>query len=106
MNSLETIIQVIKDGECSGIGNDAICAALCYEMARQEMETNKGYAVAFAYILQNSSDNFANLVAQYGTDIMKDESEDHTVKLRNLGDWFAGISSIESQKVKEETSGI
>ena len=67
---------------------------------------NKKVRFCELYILQNSSDDFANLVAQYGTDIMKDESEDHTVKLRNLGDWFAGISSIESQKVKEETSGI
>ncbi len=106
MNSLEEILQVIKDGEEVGINKDAICASLCYEMARQEMETNKGYAVAFAYLLNNSSAELAEIVAKYGADIMKDESEDHTVKLRNLGDWYSGIAPIETQTVAKETEGI
>ena len=71
-------------------------------MARQEMETNKGYAVAFAYLLNNSSAEFAEIAAtKYGADIMKDESEDHTAKLRHLDDWYSGIAPIENKEEKD-----
>ena len=70
-------------------------------MAWQEMETNKGYAVAFAYLLNNSSAEFAEIAAKYGADIMKDESEDHTAKLRHLDDWYSGIAPIENKEEKD-----
>ena len=50
---MNEIMCIIRQGEEQGLAKEAICASLCYEMARQEMETNAGYSHAFAYLLAN-----------------------------------------------------
>ena len=86
---MNEIVCIIRKGEERGLTKEAICASLCYEMARQEMETNAGYSLAFAYLLANGGD-LAATAAENGDEIMGDESN-HATRLKALANEFAGI---------------
>ena len=83
---MNEIMCIIRQGEEQGLAKEAICASLCYEMARQEMETNAGYSLAFAYLLANGADN--------GDEIMGDESN-HATRLKALANAFIGVTEPE-----------
>lgn len=90
---MNEIMCIIRQGEEQGLAKEAICASLCYEMARQEMETNAGYSLAFAYLLANGGD-LAETAAENGDEIMGDESN-HATRLKALANAFIGVTEPE-----------
>lgn len=90
---MNEIMCIIKQGEEQGLAKEVICASLCYEIAKQEMETNTGYAYAFAYIVSNGGE-LALKANDIGSEIMGDESN-HATKAKALANAFLGITEPE-----------
>ena len=87
---MEKFLCIIKTGAELALPVDVICTSLLYEVARQEAETNEGYAMAFAYI-QEHGGVLAEKAAEIGAEIMGDESN-HISKAKALANAFAGIA--------------
>ena len=87
---MERFLCIIKSGKEAALPEEAICAALLYELAKQEAETNEGYAMAFSYI-QEHGGVLAEKAAEIGAEIMGDESN-HISKAKALANAFAGIA--------------
>ena len=87
---MEKFLCIIKSGREAALPEEAICAALLYEVAKQEAETNEGYAIAFSYIQEHEGE-LATKAAKFGAEIMGDESN-HISKAKALANAFAGIA--------------